>query len=78
MGHTFGVRVDGAVPRGVWPPAGDGLCKRVVEKGFLRWTGPMGRRVRKFDGAFGPEGCGGALTGDEYKVSVTELVFYII
>ena len=21
-------------------------------------TGPMGRRVRKFDGAFGPEGCG--------------------
>ena len=24
-------------------------------------TGPMGRRVRKFDGAFGPEGCGIAL-----------------
>ena len=22
-------------------------------------TGPMGRRVLKFDGAFGPEGCGG-------------------
>ena len=21
-------------------------------------TGPMGRRVRKIDGAFGPEGCG--------------------
>ena len=21
-------------------------------------TGPMGRRVLKFDGAFGPEGCG--------------------
>ena len=58
MGHTFGVRVDEASPRGLWPPAGGGLCKRVVEKGFLRWTGPMGRRVRKFDGAFGPEGCG--------------------
>ena len=29
-------------------------------------TGPMGRRVRKFDGAFGPEGCGIALAGDEY------------
>ena len=58
MGHTFGVRVDGASPRGLWPPAGGGLCKRVVEKGFLRWTGPMGRRIRKFDGAFGPEGCG--------------------
>ena len=27
--------------------------------GFLGLTGPMGRRVRKFDGAFGPEGCGG-------------------
>ena len=58
MGHTFGVRVDGASPRGLWPPAGGGLCKRVAEKGFLRWTGPMGRKVRKFDGAFGPEGCG--------------------
>ena len=26
---------------------------------FLGLTGPMGRRVRKFDGAFGSEGCGG-------------------
>ena len=72
MGHTFGVRVQKVlkvqrVQRGRWlAPAGleviaacgGGLCKRVVEKGFLRWTGPMGRRVRKFDGAFGPEGCG--------------------
>ena len=41
-------------------------------------TGPMGRRVRKFDGAFGPEGCGIALSGDEYEVSVTDLPFYII
>ena len=41
------------------------------EGGFLRWTGPMGRRVLKFDGAFGPEGCGIALSGDAYKVSVT-------
>ena len=40
---------------------------------FLRWTGPMGQRVLKFDGAFGPEGCGIALTGDEYEVSVTGL-----
>ena len=30
-----------------------------VQRGrFLRWTGPMGRRVLRFDGAFGPEGCG--------------------
>ena len=41
-------------------------------------TGSMGRRVLKFDGAFGPEGCGIALTGDEYKVSVTGLAFCVI
>ncbi len=38
----------------------------------------MGRRVLKFDGAFGPEGCGIALSGDEYEVSVTDLPFCII
>ena len=32
----------------------------------------MGRRVLKFDGAVGPEGCGIALSGDEYEVSVTD------
>ena len=26
----------------------------------------MGRKVLKFDGAFGPEGCGIALSGDEF------------
>ena len=25
LGHTFGVRVDGASPRGLWPPDGGGL-----------------------------------------------------
>ena len=39
---------------------------------------PYGRRVLKFDGAFGPEGCGIALTGDEHKVSVTSLPYCII
>ena len=38
----------------------------------------MGRRVLRFDGAFGPEGCGIALSGDEYEVSVTDLPFCII
>ena len=38
----------------------------------------MGRRVLKFDGAFGPEGCGIALTGDEYEVSVTGLAVCVI
>ena len=26
FGHAFGVRVDGASPRGLWPPAGGRLC----------------------------------------------------
>ena len=33
IGHTFGVRVDRASPRGLWPPDGGRLCRRVVEKG---------------------------------------------
>ena len=38
----------------------------------------MGRRVRKFDGAFGPEGCGLPLCGNAYKISVTGFTFSII
>ena len=38
----------------------------------------MGRRVLRFDGPCGPEGCGIALTDDKYKVSVTGLAFCII
>ena len=44
----------------------------------LKMDRPDGRRVLKFDGAFGPEGCGIALSGDEYEVSVTGLAFYVI
>ena len=33
IGHAFGVRVDGATPRGLWPPVGGRLCRRVAEKG---------------------------------------------
>ena len=54
-----------------------GLCRRVVKGKVLRMDRPRGRRVLKFDGAFGPEGCGIALSGDEYKVSVTGLAFCI-
>ena len=35
-------------------------------------------RVLKFDGAFGPEGCGIALLGNAYKVSVTGLAFCVV
>ena len=92
IGHAFGVRVDGASPRGLWPPDGGGLCRRVVKRKVLKMDGPSaqgflsltalraegcggalghtfgvrvlkmdrpdGRKVLKFDGAFGPEGCG--------------------
>ena len=78
FGHTFGVRVDVAAPRGLWPPAGGGLCRRVVKEKVLRIDRPDGRRVLKFDGAFGPEGCGLPLCGNAYKVSVTGLAFCII
>ena len=50
LGHACGVRVDGVQK-----------VQRVQRGRFLGLTGPMGRRVRKFDGAFGPEGCGIAL-----------------
>ena len=38
-------------------------------------TGPMGRKVLKFDSPSGAEGCGIALAGDEYEVSVTGFSF---
>ena len=44
----------------------------------LKFDGAIAPRVLKFDSGFAAEGCGIALTGDEYKVSVTELIFYII
>ena len=56
LGHACGVRVDGASPRGLWPPDGGGLCRRVVKgkvlkmdgpsaQGFLSLTGPLAPRV---------------------------------
>ena len=44
----------------------------------LKMDRPDGRRVLKFDGAFGPEGGGIALLGDEYEVSVTGLAFCVV
>ena len=67
LGHACGVKVQ-KVQR----------VQRVQRGRFLELTGPMGRRVLKFDGAFGPEGCGIALSGDKYKVSVTGLAFCVI
>ncbi len=36
----------------------EGHIQKVQRERFLRLTGPMGRRVLKFDGALVPEGCG--------------------
>ena len=48
-----------------------------AEKRFLRWTGPLGRRVLRFDGLAG-RGLWYRPSGDNYEVSVTGLAFYII
>ena len=50
IGHTFGMKVHRVQK-----------VQRVQRGRFLGLTGPMGRRVLKFDGAFGPEGYGIAL-----------------
>ena len=50
------MRVDGPLARGLWPPDGGGLCRRVVKgkvlkmdgpsaQGFLSLTGPLAPRV---------------------------------
>jgi len=62
FGHTFGVRVDGASPRGLWPPVGGGLCI----------AGAQGATALR------AEGCGIALAGDEHKISVTGFTFSTI
>ena len=41
----------------------------------LKMDRPSGRRVLRFDGAFGPEGCCGGFAADD-KVSVTGLAFW--
>ena len=71
------VKVDGASPRGLWPPdaanykKGARLAPQVVSKGCVRFRSGS-------DSACGAEGCGIALSGDEYKVSVTGFTFCVI
>ena len=50
---------------------------RVQRGRFLGLTGPMGRRVRKFDGPL-VRGLWYRPAGDEYKVSVTGFTFSVI
>ena len=58
IGHTFGVRVDGAAPRGLWPPDVGGLCS-------LRSGG---------DSACGAEGCGLPLRAMLIKSALRDLL----
>ena len=41
------MKVDGASPRGLWPPAGGGLCRRVVKGKVLKMDGPWTRLRRE-------------------------------
>ena len=54
------MRVDGAAPRGLWPPAGGGLCRRVVKEKVLRIDRPAAGGFLSLT-AFQAEGCGIAL-----------------
>ena len=88
LGHTFGVRVQKVqrVQRGRLTglrPEGCGRlmaagCVEGLRKKVLRIDGPF--RVQGFLSltALRAEGCGFALSGDEYKVSVTGFAFCVI
>ena len=52
-----------------------GLCRRVVKGKVLRIDGPFRAQGFLSLTALRAEGCGIALTGDEYEVSVTGFTF---
>ena len=69
FGHTFGVRVDGAVPRGLWPPVGGRLCSLALRgqgERFLGLTGLMAGGFLSLT-TFQAEGCGIALRAMSIK-----------
>jgi len=78
MTRPLGVRMDGPTGRRLWPPDGGGLCRRVEKGKVLRIDGPFRAQGFLSLTAFQAEGCGIALSGDEYKVSVTGLAFCVI
>ena len=51
------MRVDGPPARGLWPPAGGRLCRRVVKGKVLRMDGPSAQGFLSLT-AFQAEGCG--------------------
>ncbi len=77
IGHTCGVRVDGASPRGLWPPFGGGLCKRVVKGKVLKMDGPSAQGFLSLT-AFQAEGCGIARRAMSIKSALRDLLFCVI
>ena len=72
------MRVDGPTGRRLWPPDGGGLCRRVEKGKVLRIDGPFRAQGFLSLTALRAEGCGIALSGDEYRVSVTGLAVCVI
>ena len=60
------MRVDGAAPRGLWPPAGGRLCRRVVKEKVLRIDRPAAGGFLSLT-AFQAGGCGIALRAMSIK-----------
>ena len=74
------MRVDGPLARGLWPPDGGRLCSLALRgqgERFLGLTGLMAGGFLSLT-ALRAEGCGIALSGDEYEVSVTGFTFSVI
>ena len=65
------MRVNGASPRGLWPPAVGGLCRRVVKGKVLKMDRPT---TGGFLGltAFRAEGCGIALRAMKFYDSASQ------
>ena len=59
------MKVDGPLARGLWPPDGGRLCRRVVKGKVLKMDGPSAQGFLSLT-ALRAEGCGIALSGDEY------------
>ena len=63
------MKVDGAAPRGLWPPAGGGLCIASLRGQGERFLGLTGLMAGGFVSltAFQAEGCGGGFAADLKK-----------
>ena len=62
----WGLRVDGASPRGLWPPVGGWLCRRVVKGKVLKMDWPSAQGFLSLT-ALRAEGCGGGFAADYKK-----------